>query len=394
MANTLTEPTTERFRNSDSRDPMDIDTSVSDVKERLYSASQWMLIWDKFRRHRLALIGGIILGIMYLLAILAPLVSPYGPNQKFDDNLYTPPTRLRFGDEEVSGLRPFVYGLKKGFDPNTLERIYEPDLTQRHYLKFWVKGRQSYKLFGLIPMEHRLFGVEEPGVLFLFGTDELGQDLFSRIIHGAQISLSIGLVGIAFSFVLGCSLGGISGYYGGLVDGVIQRIIEFLISIPTLPLWMGLSAALPREWSQVQTYFAITIILALTGWTGLARVVRGKLISTRNETFVKAAELAGASEARIIFKHLLPSFMSYLIVSVTMSVPFMILGETALSFLGLGLRAPVISWGVLLSAAQNVRSIALYPWLLIPAIFVIIVILAFNFVGDGLRDAADPYKEF
>ncbi|MEM7127515.1 MAG: ABC transporter permease [Chloroflexota bacterium] len=363
------------------------------VEDRLYSASQWGLIWHKFRRHRLALIGGIILGIMYLLAVFAPFVSPYGPNQKFDDNLYTPPTRLHFSDEEVSGLVPFVYGLKKGFDPNTLERIYEADTSQRYYLKFWIKA-EPYKLLGLIPTERHLFGVDEPGVLFLFGSDELGQDLFSRIIHGAQISLSIGLVGIAFSFVLGCTLGGVSGYYGGVVDGVIQRIIEFLISIPTLPLWMGLSAALPREWSQVQTYFAITIILALTGWTGLARVVRGKLISTRNEAFVKAAELAGASEARIIFKHLLPSFMSYLIVNVTMSVPFMILGETALSFLGLGLRAPVISWGVLLSAAQNVRSIALYPWLLIPALFVIIVILAFNFVGDGLRDAADPYKEF
>lgn len=362
-------------------------------EDRLYAASQWVLIWHKFRRHRLALIGGIILGIMYLLAILAPFVSPYGPNQKFDDNLYTPPTRLHFSDEEGFSLRPFVYGLKKGFDPNTLERIYEPDLSLRYYLRFWVKGH-PYKLVGLIPTERHLFGVDEPGVLFIFGADELGQDLLSRIIHGAQISLSIGLVGIAFSFVLGCSLGGISGYYGGWIDSIIQRVIEFLISIPTLPLWMGLSAALPREWSQAQTYFAITIILALTGWTGLARVVRGKLISTRNEAFVKAAELAGASEARIIFKHLLPSFMSYLIVSITMSVPFMILGETALSFLGLGLRAPVISWGVLLSAGQNVRTIALYPWLLIPAVFVVIIILAFNFVGDGLRDAADPYKEF
>lgn len=389
MANTLTERVTQRIKKPDSPKSVEAES----YEDRLYSASQWVLIWDKFRRHRLALIGGVILGVMYLLAILAPFVSPYGPNQKFDDNLYTPPTRLHFRDQEVSGVIPFVYGLKKGFDPNTLERIYEPDLSQRYYLKFWVKGH-PYKFLGLIPTERHLFGVDEPGVLFIFGSDELGQDLFSRIIHGAQISLSIGLVGIAFSFILGCTLGGVSGYYGGFVDGIIQRIIEFLISIPTLPLWMGLSAALPREWSQVQTYFAITIILALTSWTGLARVVRGKLISTRNEAFVKAAELAGASEARIIFKHLLPSFMSYLIVSVTMSVPFMILGETALSFLGLGLRAPVISWGVLLSAAQNVRTIALYPWLLVPAIFVVIVILAFNFVGDGLRDAADPYKEY
>ena len=389
MNSTLAKLIPGRFKKPDGPEMADAES----YEDRLYSASQWVLIWHKFRRHRLALVGGGILGIMYLLAIFAPFVSPYGPNQKFDDNLYTSPTRLHFSDEEVSGFRPFVYGLKKGFDPNTLERIYEPDLSQRFYLKFWIKGH-PYNFMGLIPTERHLFGVDAPGVLFIFGSDELGQDLFSRIIHGAQISLSIGLVGILFSFVLGCSLGGVSGYYGGWIDGVIQRLIEFLISIPTLPLWMGLSAALPREWSQVQTYFAITIILALTGWTGLARVVRGKLISTRNETFVKAAELAGASEARIIFKHLLPSFMSYLIVSITMSVPFMILGETALSFLGLGLRAPVISWGVLLSAAQNVRTIALYPWLLIPAVFVVIVILAFNFVGDGLRDAADPYKEF
>jgi peptide/nickel transport system permease protein len=218
--------------------------------------------------------------------------------------------------------------------------------------------------------------------------------VFSRVIHAGQISLSVGLVGIGLSFILGCIIGGISGYYGGWVDVVIQRIIEFLISIPTLPLWMGLSAALPRTWTQIQIYFAITIILALAGWTGLARVVRGKIISTRGETFVKAAELAGASRARIIWRHLLPSFASYLIVNITLSIPGMILGETALSFLGLGLRPPVVSWGVMLSEAQNVRTIAQYPWLLVPVIFVVLTVLAFNFVGDGLRDAADPYKEF
>jgi peptide/nickel transport system permease protein len=362
--------------------------------ERLYTASQWWLIWQKFRRHKLAVIGGVVLAILYTLAILAPFVSPYEPNYKFNENLNTPPSTIYLTDENGSfGFRPYVCGLKRENDPVTLKRIYTADCTQKHYIHFFATG-QPYKLFGSIEMNLHLFTVSEEGRLFLFGTDGLGQDVFSRVIHAGQISLSVGLVGIGLSFILGCIIGGISGYYGGWVDVVIQRIIEFLISIPTLPLWMGLSAALPRTWTQIQIYFAITIILALAGWTGLARVVRGKIISTRGETFVKAAELAGASRARIIWRHLLPSFASYLIVNITLSIPGMILGETALSFLGLGLRPPVVSWGVMLSEAQNVRTIAQYPWLLVPVIFVVLTVLAFNFVGDGLRDAADPYKEF
>ncbi|MBZ0295672.1 MAG: ABC transporter permease [Anaerolineae bacterium] len=376
---------TRRFRKS---------PATAEQENRFYTASQWTLIWYKFRRHKLAQIGGAILLVMYILAIFAPFFSPYDPVYKFNDNLYTPPTAVRFVDEEGNfGLRPFVYALKKDFDPNTLERIYVTDTSEKHYLQFFSHG-QPYKLFGFISSDIHLFTVSDPARVFLFGTDGIGQDLFSRILHGAQISLSIGLVGVAISFLIGCTLGGISGYYGGTVDTIIQRLIEFLISIPTLPLWMGLSAALPRNWTTEQTYFAITIVLSLAGWTGLARVVRGKIISTRTETFVRAAELAGASQRRIIYRHLLPSFTSYLIVSITMAIPGMILGETSLSFLGLGLRPPTISWGVLLSDAQNVRSIALNPWLLTPAFFVVIVILAFNFVGDGLRDAADPYKEF
>lgn len=236
-------------------------------------------------------------------------------------------------------------------------------------------------------------GGQDGAPLFIFGTDSLGRDLFSRSIYATRISLTIGLVGVFITFILGCLFGGISGYYGGWVDIVIQRIIEFLMSIPMLPLWMALSAALPRQWSQLQLYFAITIILAIASWTGLARVVRGKLISLRSEDYVTAAVLSGVSDARIIVKHLLPGFTSYLIVSVTLSIPAMILGETALSFLGLGLQAPTVSWGVLLSGAQNIKSIALYPWTMIPGLFVILAVLAFNFVGDGLRDAADPYKE-
>jgi peptide/nickel transport system permease protein len=365
-----------------------------DEEERIYTASQWLLIWQKFRRHKLALLGSGILIVMYILAIFAPFFAPYGPNQKFNDYLYTPPTGIHFVDAQGRfSIRPFVYGMTKEMDMNTLETIYRPDTTQKYYLRFFSRGYE-YSFFGLFNTDIHLFTVNNPGRIFLFGTDGLGQDMFSRTIYAGRISLSIGLVGIALSFVFGCLIGGISGYYGGHVDMIAQRAIEFLISIPTLPLWMGLSAALPRTWSQIQIYFAITIILALAGWTGLARVVRGKIISTRNETFVKAAELAGASEARIIFRHLLPSFASYLIVNVTLSIPGMILGETALSYLGLGLRPPVVSWGVLLSAAQNVRTVALYPWMMAPVAFVILVVLAFNFVGDGLRDAADPYKEF
>jgi len=240
-------------------------------------------------------------------------------------------------------------------------------------------------------MDIHLFGVKKEEI-FLFGTDNLGRDLFSRNIYAARISLSIGLVGVALSFLLGCILGGLSGYYGGTTDMIVQRGVEFLISIPTIPLWMGLSAALPAQWSPIKVYFGITIILSIVGWCGLARVVRGKLLELREEDFTMAAKIAGTSDRGIIVRHLLPSFLSYLIVSVTLAVPRMILGETALSFLGLGLRAPVVSWGVLLKNAQNFRSVALHPWLLIPGLFVIIVVLSFNFLGDGLRDAADPYK--
>ena len=249
-----------------------------------------------------------------------------------------------------------------------------------------------YKLWSLLPMDRHLFGVEEPGRIFLFGTDKLGRDLFSRTIYAARISLSIGLVGVAFSFVLGCVLGGISGYFGSKTDLVIQRIIEIFMSLPHIPLWIALAAALPREWSVIKTYFAITVILSLVGWTTLARVVRRKLISLREEDFILAARISGMRSGSIILRHLLPSFMSYLVVNLTLAVPSMILGETALSFLGLGIRPPAVSWGALLKSAQQVNVVALYPWLLIPGLLVIVTGLAFNFLGDGLRDAADPYR--
>jgi peptide/nickel transport system permease protein len=294
-----------------------------------------------------------------------------------------------FDDAGRFHLRPFVYHLQKSMDPVTLRELYDEDTTQRLAIRFFVRG-DRYRLWGLFESEVHFFGIEE-GRLFLIGADGLGQDMLSRLIYGGRVSLSVGLVGVAISFVLGIAIGGVSGYFGGPADLLIQRLIEFLRSIPTLPLWMGLSAALPPYWSMIQVYFGIVVILSLTGWTGLARVVRGKFMAVREEEFVMAAQLHGASKRRIIFKHLLPSFHSHVIASLTLAIPGMILGETALSFIGLGLQAPAISWGVLLREAQAIRVLANSPWILIPALFVIVAILAFNFVGDGLRDAADPY---
>lgn len=354
-------------------------------EEAIYVASQWQLIRAKFLKHRLAVLGMVVVVFYYLVAIFSGFVAPYEPNERHTDYVYAPPQRIYF-----DGVRPVVYGLTQTEDPKSFRRIYSEDRTIFYHLRFFVQGSR-YKILGLIPSTVHLFGVEE-GTVFLFGTDKLGRDLFTRNVHASSISLSIGLVGVTLAFFLGCLIGGISGFYGGVVDNVIQRMIEFLRSVPTIPLWMGLSAALPPQWPPLRVYFGITIILSLVGWSGLARIVRGKLLELREEDFVMAAQLAGASDARIIGRHMLPGFMSYLIVDITFSIPDMIIGETALSFLGLGLRPPVVSWGVLLQDAQNIRTITQQPWLLIPALFIIVVVLMFNFVGDGLRDAADPYK--
>ena len=360
-------------------------------REDYYVASQWQLMWRKFKKHTLAMVGTGVLGLFYVLVLFSEFISPYGPYMRFSDYLNAQPQRIRFLDEE-SGfqLRPFVYDLKRQVDPDTFRRTFVVDTSTRHFIYFFVRG-EPYKMWDLIKTDVHLFSTRG-GPLFLFGTDKLGRDVFSRNIYASRISLTIGLVGVTISILLGMMLGGLAGYFGGTADAVIMRVVDLLVSIPTIPLWMALAAAVPRDWSIIQTYFAITLLLSVVGWTGLARVIRGKLLSLREEDFTLAAKISGASEGMIIVRHLLPSFFSYLIVHLTLSIPAMILGETALSFLGLGIQPPAVSWGTLLQDAQHVRSVAQHPWLLIPCISVIVSVLMFNFVGDGLRDAADPYE--
>ncbi len=366
--------------------------SQANEKEVIYRLNQWQLMLRNFRKHKLAVLSSYGLLLMYLIAIFAQFLSPYPINERTAES-FQPPQRLRFCDETGCQIRPFVYGFEMERDPETLESIFIVDETQKFPISLLVHSWE-YRFWGIFPVDLHLFGTnDEEGYVHVFGTDQLGRDLFSRVFVGAQVSLSIGLVGIALSFTLGCLLGGVSGYFGGVTDVVIQRVIEFLRCIPTIPLWMALSAAVPPDWSPIRVYFGITIILATIGWTGLARVVRGKLLEFREEDFVMAAELAGASESRVIVRHMLPGMLSYLIINLTLAVPGMILGETALSFLGLGLRPPVVSWGVLLQDAQNVQTLYLHPWILIPALFVVFIVLCFNGMGDGLRDAADPYSQ-
>ncbi len=372
--------------------PAELEKSRS--AEQIYVAPQWKLMYWKFRKHRLAVASVFVLAIFYFAAAFCEFVAPYDPEAFSTRFTAAPPTRVRLFDSSGTFRGPFIYGSKRGRDPATLRPTFTEDTSLIYPIGLFVTG-SPYKLWGLFPGSLHLFGIgakPDQQAIFLIGADRLGRDLFSRVVYGARISLTLGLVGVMLSLLLGIVLGGISGYYGGVVDNVIQRMIEFIRSIPAIPLWMALSAALPASWSVIQVYFGITIILSLIGWTGLARVVRGRFLSLREEDFVLAARLGGSSEMRVIMRHMVPSFASYIIAALTLAIPGMILAETGLSFLGLGLRPPAISWGVLLQEAQNLRSVALAPWVLLPAVAVVVSILCFNFLGDGLRDAADPYS--
>ncbi len=364
-----------------------------DFDESYYLASQWQLIWRKFRRHRLAMASSVVILLLYSMAIFSEFYAVNDYQKRHVKHAKSPPHTIYFVDEAGRfQLQPFIYAMDQTLDMATLKREYSEDRSKRYYLKFFVRGL-PYKLLGLIETDIHLVGVDEPGLFFPFGTDELGRDVYSRTMHAARISLSIGFVGVVISFCLGCLIGGVSGYFGGTTDVVVQRVIEFLISIPHIPLWMALSAALPPEWSSTQVYFGITIVLAIVSWPPLARTIRGKLLELREADFVMAARISNMGDYDIIVKHLLPSFASFLIVVMSLAVPGMIMAETALSFLEIGIRPPAVSWGVLLQDAQNIRSLSQSPWLLIPSVFVIATVLAFNFFGDGLRDAADPYKQ-
>lgn len=365
-----------------------------DTEASLQLASQWKLMWWRFRKHKLALASSIVVILVYLVAAFVEFLAPFSTDRMISELAYAPPQRIHFWEKTEEGLRfgMYVYGYTSEIDVISLQRTFFIDRGQRIPVRFFVKG-ESYSLWGLIPGNRHLIGPLDPQApMYLLGADRLGRDLFSRIIYGTRISMTIGLVGVTMSLVLGVLLGGISGYYGGTVDLVIQRIMEILRSMPTIPLWMGLAAAIPPYWSPVLVYFMITIILSVIGWTWLAQAVRGKFYSLKTEDFVIAAKLDGCSELQVIVSHMVPSFISHIIATLTLAIPQMIIAETALSFLGIGLRPPVVSWGVLLREAQNVRVLATSPWLFIPGLAVVIAVLALNFLGDGIRDAADPYK--
>jgi peptide/nickel transport system permease protein len=362
---------------------------VKNEEDRFYYATQWQLVWWQYRKNKLAFIGMFVLGIMYFVAIFAGVLAPYEAVERFGGLEMAPPTKIHIRDVDGNFHRPFIYKFDFRVNMDTLRREFAENTDERYPIHLFVAS-EPHKLIGFIPVKWRLLGTDGAPLL-LFGADHLGRDLFSRTLYGSSISMFIGFTGVIMTFLIGISLGGVAGYLGGLADEIIMRTIDFMTSIPSIPLWMSLAAAIPRDWTVTRTYFAITIILSVISWGGLARVVRGKLLSLREEDFVMAARLYGASASRLIFRYLVPNFTSYLLVNITLAIPGNILGETALSFLGLGIQPPAVSWGTLLQDAQNLTVVAQRPWQLIPGGFVIVTVLMFNFIGDGLRDAADPY---
>jgi len=371
--------------------PFDPTANIQTLERQDLDAPNWLLIWRKFKQHKLGLVSGIFLLLCYMMLPIAGFLAPYTANERDSDYLYAPPQSIHlYHEDEFVG--PFVYPTVAEADLETFQWKFVTDTTRPMPLTFFCEG-ETYPLAGLIDTNTHLFCAPEGATVFLWGADRLGRDVFSRILYGAQLSLTVGLIGISVSFFLGIGFGSIAGYFGGKIDWVINRVIEILRSLPELPLWLALSAAVPSNWGPVAVFFIISIILGILDWPGLARSVRAKFLSLREEEYVRAAEMMGAGSSRVIRKHLLPNFMSHLIASATLSIPAMILGETALSFLGLGLRAPAVSWGVMLNDAQNLASIEIYPWTAIPMLPIIVIVLAFNFLGDGLRDSLDPYAD-
>ena len=368
------------------------DKKIKKKRRQLEDVSFGRLIYIQFKKHKAAQVGLIVLCLLYFVAIFAPFIVPYDPQRRLRVP-YMPPQGIHFFDEDGNfHARPFVYGYDMEVDRETFRNKFTIDEERKYSLYFFVKG-DSYKLFNIIKSDIHLFGVKGEDAVFLpFGADKLGHCIFSQTIFGGRISLSIGLIGVMIIMIIGVSVGGISGYFGGQLDNIIQRIIEIIRSIPMIPLWMALAAALPVNWPQFRLFMAVVVIMSLFGWTTLARVIRGKFISLREEDFIMAAKVSGSSQFQIILRHMIPNFIGYILVDMTLSIPAMIIGETALSFLGLGLRSPTISWGVLLRNAQGFQNLSFYPWLLIPGAFVVLSVICFNIVGDGLRDAFDPFS--
>jgi peptide/nickel transport system permease protein len=373
------------------RRPVAEEAPAAEKEEEFYYASQWDLMWWRFRQHRLALISAVLLLVLYLVAIFAEFFMPYDAWNRFPDAAQAPPTKIHFTTPDGRLTGPYVYRVERRVDPETYRWTYVEVEDVMYPVGFFVRGH-SYKLLGLIPADIHLFGVGGDAGIWLFGNDLLGYDVFSRTLFGARVSLFIGLIGVVLTFFFGILIGGVAGYAGGVVDWVLERVNELLRTVPTIPLLVMLSGVIPKTWPIYQTYFVMTVILSFVGWVGLARVVRGRLLSMREEDSALAAKVAGCSDLRIIFRHLLPGFMSHLIASLTLAIPSMILGETALSYLGLGLYRPAVSWGVMLADTRNIQAIANLPWMLIPALWVLATVLLFNFFGDGLRDAADPHR--
>ncbi len=360
--------------------------NMANLRGGIEYASQWELMWARFKKHKVAYWSMMFVVFLYAVAVFAEFLSPFDPEDPSSRTVYQPPQMVKF-----DGIKPYVTKFNLTRDPETLKPTYVAS-EEKTYLRFFAPGFE-YKMLGLYPTNIHLFGPAEAGEkVFLFGSDRLGRDMFSRVIYGARFTLSMGLIGVILSTLLGITLGGISGYYGGKIDWTIQRLVEFILSLPTIPIWLAMAAAMPRNWPPHLVYIAVTVIISLIGWTHLARVVRGKFLAMRGEVFVIAAKLDGCSEARVIFRHMLPSMASHVIAAVTLAIPSMILAETTLSFLGLGLQPPAISWGVLLKDAQKISVISAAPWLFLPGVATVLSVLAMNFFGDGLRDAADPYS--